>query len=259
MHKPKINKTKHNKTNKINKKTNIKKNKNKTSKTKGGKIIGSGGYGCVFRPALKCKDESSREPNKISKLMKNDYAENEYKEIIQFLPILKKIPNYASYFLVEDITLCKPDKLSEDDLENFKNKCKPLKKLNMTSENINEHLDELQSLNMPDGGINVGDYVDDEKPIDELNQMLIDLLVNGIIPMNQLDVYHADVKESNILVGKDQHARLIDWGLSYKTNGSSVPKIFSKKPLQYNVPFSSILFNTTFVEMYKEFNPEKTM
>jgi len=259
MHKPKINKTKHNKTNKINKKTNIKKNKNKTSKTKGGKIIGSGGYGCVFRPALKCKDESSREPNKISKLMKNDYAENEYKEIIQFLPILKKIPNYASYFLVEDITLCKPDKLSEDDLENFKNKCKPSKKLNMTSENINEHLDELQSLNMPDGGINVGDYVDDEKPIDELNQMLIDLLVNGIIPMNQLDVYHADVKESNILVGKDQHARLIDWGLSYKTNGSSVPKIFSKKPLQYNVPFSSILFNTTFVEMYKEFNPEKTM
>ena len=74
-----------------------------------------------------------------------------------------------------------------------------------------------------------------------------------------MDVYHADVKESNILVGKDQHARLIDWGLSYKTNGSSVPKIFSKKPLQYNVPFSSILFNTTFVEMYKEFNPEKTM
>ena len=36
-------------------------------KTKGGKVIASGGYGCVFSPALKCKGSSKRENNKITK------------------------------------------------------------------------------------------------------------------------------------------------------------------------------------------------
>jgi len=83
--------------------------------------------------------------------------------------------------------------------------------------------------------------------------MLIDLLKNGIVPMNKLDVYHADVKESNILVGSDNKARLIDWGLSAKTNGDEIPNIFQRKPFQYNIPFSTILFNETFEYKHKEF------
>ena len=34
----------------------------------GGKVIASGGYGCVFNPALRCKGKN-RVKNKISKLM----------------------------------------------------------------------------------------------------------------------------------------------------------------------------------------------
>ena len=250
----KINKT----TNKTNKTTNKTNKRNKTRKHKnisGGKVIGSGGYGCIFRPALKCKNESSlsnKSSKQITKLMTIKHANYEYEEITQFIPFLQKIPNYKNYFIIDDITLCEPTKLTESDLENFK-KCKALKKKNITKQNINEHLDELLALNLPDGGIDVGDYVDDNKSIPELNKMLINLLKYGIIPMNLLYIYHCDVKGSNILIGDDNQARLIDWGLSAKTNGSTIPKIFSRKPLQYNIPFSSILFNDTFTQMYKEF------
>ena len=38
-------------------KTRKNQRKNLYSKLKGGKVIGSGGFGCIFRPALKCKIE----------------------------------------------------------------------------------------------------------------------------------------------------------------------------------------------------------
>jgi serine/threonine protein kinase len=229
------------------------KRKNKTTKNKkGGKAIGSGGYGCVFRPALKCKD-SHRENGKVSKLMKEKHAIHEYKEITHFLPILKKIPNYKNYYIVDDITMCKPDELNEEDLDDFTKKCKALRKMEITKENINDNLERLSIINIPDGGIDVGDYVEAEMSTSKLNYMLIDLLKNGIIPMNKKDVYHGDVKESNILVGTDNRAKLIDWGLSAKTDGEEIPNIFQRKPFQYNIPFSTILFNETFEYKHKEF------
>jgi hypothetical protein len=38
----------------------------------GGKVIGSGGYGCVFRPALRCNGTRKRASKTISKLMLNN-------------------------------------------------------------------------------------------------------------------------------------------------------------------------------------------
>ena len=43
----------------------------KNYRNKGGKVIASGGYGCVFDPALKCEGSSKRDSNKISKLILN--------------------------------------------------------------------------------------------------------------------------------------------------------------------------------------------
>ena len=33
---------------------------------KGGKVLASGGFGCVFTPALKCEGTRTREKNKVS-------------------------------------------------------------------------------------------------------------------------------------------------------------------------------------------------
>ena len=39
---------------------------------KGGKVIASGGFGCIFKPALKCKGKDERAKDGITKLMKKN-------------------------------------------------------------------------------------------------------------------------------------------------------------------------------------------
>jgi hypothetical protein len=45
----------------------------------GGKPLASGGFGCVFKPALKCKDKNKERKltNQVSKLMLKKYAKKE--------------------------------------------------------------------------------------------------------------------------------------------------------------------------------------
>ena len=235
-----------------------------TKKQKGGKIIASGGFGCIFKPSLKCENSETRENNKISKLMTTKNATDEFKQISKFNTVLNTVPNSSKYFLLEDFTLCKPDKLTNNDLINYTKKCKPLKKKGITSKNINQSLDKILSLNMPDGGIDVEKFIDKNvvnkftsSNIAKLNNSLIELLINGIIPMNKLNVFHCDIKDSNVLV---QHVetglstRLIDWGLSIiHSSDQGIPRKLYRRPFQHNVPFSSVLFNKVFLESYSDF------
>lgn len=228
---------------------------------RGGKIIGSGGFGCIFKPALKCENSIKPSPNNISKLMTKKNATDEYQMIQRFKQVLKVIPNYTDYFLLNDFTLCKPDTLTKEDLINF-DKCKPLNKKELTSKNINQSLNEVLSLNMPYGGVDVEDFIDNSfvsntsQQFIQLNNSLIDLLTNGIGPMNKLNVFHCDIKDSNVLVQATEMiftTKLIDWGLSIiQTNREIPPKLY-RRPFQYNVPFSSILFNKDFLTKYNEF------
>uniref|UniRef100_A0A6C0KTT7 Protein kinase domain-containing protein n=1 Tax=viral metagenome TaxID=1070528 RepID=A0A6C0KTT7_9ZZZZ len=244
-----------------------KKNKNKSSKKVGGRVIESGGYGCVFKPALKCKGKE-RIPNQISKLMLKKNAKTEYDDIVKFLPYLKKIPDYEKYFLVYDITTCKPDRLDDEDLEDFDEKCKSLTKKKIKQSTINEerNLRSLMTVNMPYGGLDVGriieenfsqEIIDYEKMID-LNNKLIELFKRGVIPMNdEQHIYHCDLKDSNIIVDDEMNTRVIDWGLSCKYDDeTTVPNILKRRPFQYNVPFSNILFNDMFETSYRVFLTE---
>lgn len=85
------------------------------------------------------------------------------------------------------------------------------------------------------------------------NICLLQLLVKGILKMNMSNYYHYDIKGSNILrtISPTIHStdniktRLIDWGLAFKyTNKDSLPNEIIDRPLQYNIPFSSILFQS---------------
>jgi serine/threonine protein kinase len=223
----------------------------------GGKVIGSGGYGCVFRPALRCNGTRKRASKTISKLMLNKYVKREYMEITKFLPILQKIPSYKNYFIIEGANICQPAPLTRQDLYNFDVKCKVLRKRDINSTNINSNLDKLSSLNLQDGGVELGTYIYSGLSLDgmkDLNMRMIQLLVNGILPMNKYHVYHADIKEANIVVDTSKYVRLIDWGLSmYTANGKNIPSVLQGKPFQYNLPFSIILFNDTFKTMYSTF------
>jgi serine/threonine protein kinase len=226
----------------------------------GGKIINSGGFGCIFKPALKCENATGRLDNQISKLMTNKHTQEEYDLIQKIKNDLHHIPNYQNYFFVDGFTMCKPDKLTTDDLYRYNKKCKPLKKKGITAKTINESLNDISALNMPYGGINFDDYIEDNfvsSNIININNSLISLLRNGIIPMNNSNIFHCDIKPGNVLVNPNESIlipRLIDWGLSVKVlNKNAIPKKLYRRPLQYNVPFSSILFNQELVNRYYDF------
>jgi hypothetical protein len=253
------------------------KNKNKTQRVKniikptsGGKVLTSGGFGCLFKPALKCKNQSKMYHSKqkmVTKLMTTSHAKDEYSQITEFKSILDHIPNYQNYFLVDGFSICEPAELTNNDLKDFDDNCTALKKKDITANNINQNLNKILALNMPDGGIDVDDYIfkvtnksNLVEVYTELNISLINLLVNGIDPMNKAQLYHCDVKGSNILVSETQDegmkTRLIDWGLSvYRKNESntSISDNLDRRPFQFNVPFSVILFNKKFIEKYKLF------
>ena len=233
----------------------------------GGEPIASGGYGCVFKPALLCKNSLGKRPlGKITKLMSKKYAEREYNEIMRFQKILSSIPNYTRYFLLNDFTLCEPAPLTKEDLNNF-DKCRALKKDGINEKNINQSLDKIMALTMPDGGIAVDDYIrktTNYRDFITLNNTLIELLNKGIVPMNRKHIYHSDIKDSNVLVkiteqnhhhqNSELYTRLIDWGISVEYQpGTKFPYLWTNRPFQFNTPFSMILFTDLFREKYADF------
>jgi hypothetical protein len=221
---------------------------------KGGKVIGAGGFGCVFSPALKCKNKS-RKVGQISKLMMSKDVDDEYDFIQKFTTILSTVPHYERYYLLNNITTCEPDKLTQEDLQDYQ-KCSTLIDENITSKNINNSLNKVEVLNMPYGGIEVANFIKesklDEQILQKLNESLIDLLLNGIIPMNNKKVYHCDIKDSNVLADKLSTCRLIDWGLSNIYDHNLITTL-SRRPFQFNMPYSIIMFNSDFQKNYYDF------
>jgi serine/threonine protein kinase len=237
-------------------------NENNKKNNVGGKVLASGGFGCVFTPALKCEGETKRATGKISKLMSDKHATEEYEEINKLNEKLNKIRNYEDYFLLYDATLCRPAKLAITDLTEFTNKCTALPKDNITRKNINQNLDKVMSLNLPNGGLPVDDFIYENGTLEKLydvHNALVKLLKKGVIPMNKKFIFHCDIKDSNVLIDDRESilkARLIDWGLSTEYvpfHDEPFPKSWRNRPLQYNVPFSVIIFSDSFVEKYTKY------
>ena len=229
---------------------------------KGGKVLASGGFGCVFSPALKCQGETKQTKGKISKLMSEKHAIEEYEEIVSIKTKLDKIKNYGDYFLINDATLCKPAPLTTSDLTDFSSKCSALPKDKITKSNINSNLDKLMSLNIPNGGLPVDDYIYDNGSLEklyEIHNSLVKLLKKGVVPMNNKNIYHCDIKDSNVLLddtSSDLKARLIDWGLTTEYvpfENNPFPKTWRNRPFQFNVPFSVIIFSDSFIEKYTKY------
>ena len=224
-----------------------------------GQAFTSGGFGCVFKPALKCKGEKKRTDG-VSKLMSVKNANEEFQELNKFTPIISTIPNYENYFLLKDINICQPAELTKSDLNKFNSVCSNFYKKGYSEEGLNYQTSLFRIINMPYGGKSIDMLINSKKTFDSqdiniLNNSLIKLLYKGIIPMNERNLYHLDVKDSNILFSeKDNFCRLIDWGLSgLSTKKEVVPEIMKDRVIQYNVPFSNILFSDDFYKSYTKF------
>jgi len=215
---------------------------------KGGQVIGAGGYGCVFKPALKCEGSNNRTTG-ISKMLSNKDADEEWKEILNVKKIILKIANNDRYFLLGDMNICKPNLLSDNDKKNMEI-CNSLSRTGLNAKNINSNLRKVKIINMPDGGKDIHEiFSKNTVKFEILNASLIDLLKNGIIPMNKLGLFHNDLKGENILY-KDENSRIIDWGLASIQKTNNIPSVITNRVVQYNLPYSSILFNNYFHKWY---------
>ena len=251
----------------------------KTQKIKkGGAAIAAGGFGCVFNPPLQCSNGNIVDGTYVSKLMANKYAKDEILEIDKVKRVIASLrPETRKYFLIDDSFVCKPLNMTKYDLVGFNAKCQGA--IGVRSEDINNPVNKkkLSILQMKNGGGTVHDYIMSllnsiniaafHAKFVELNNLMIGLLENGIVPLNQVDYNHFDIKSDNILINTTTNPpelSIIDWGLSAENTKKKVSKTAS--PMVYNLPYSLILLGPnapTYIKtMYNQFkiaNPNNTV
>lgn len=212
----------------------------------GGAMIDSGGFGCVYRPALRCAKSRKRHSG-ISKLQLKKDAISEYKVMKSILRDLKHIPNYKNFFIL-DVTKCTPNNLTAADKRDMD--CRPLQRRNITTKNINKKLHNLVSLQLEDGGPTMKTVIRNITTFEDLlytHKALVHFFSNGLLPMNEAGIVHGDLKLSNILLKK--YARLIDWGFTYNTNTKY--DVHRVNWFHFNLPFAvCFLGKHAFIDAY---------
>jgi len=218
----------------------------------GGKIIASGSYGCVFYPTLKCYEKQNTKNNEVSKLMERRHAIKEFYISNSIKNIVQRIPRYKNYFIFSD-NFCSIKNLTPQDLVNF-NTCSIFVNHGITKETLPSVLDNFVILNQPYAGVEISDFI--TKNINRMSKFIIasiQLLVKGIMPMNNLGVYHFDLKSNNILINKSG-LKIIDWGLSQI---SPTINDLSSNRFVFNQPFGGVVFSEKFRKYYIQTTPDK--
>ncbi len=199
-------------------------------KQTGGAYLGEGGYGCVFRPNISCKEGkySEKDSKYISKIMPEDHGEEEF-EVFRRLNI-RKIDTKQKYLIYalekcdipedldeEDIYRC--DKLRET-VDNFSSKSRRDKQ-----EMVTNASETYTNLIQPYGGktlkaIRTNSLTMQKKKYECKDYVLMYLdLLKAILVLNQNNLCHRDIKYDNIVVSEinDRYsAKLIDFGLAEK-------------------------------------------
>jgi serine/threonine protein kinase len=217
-------------------------------------VIDEGGFGCIIKPALKCKNQKSHKSNMISKLQLSKYSDYEMRQILKIKNMCKKIPNCNNYSIIE-ATSCVPiipknmknktrcalleEKLVSSYLSSTKGKSlktlKPkkgktgLKAITLPYKGVNLHVHILNNVDYS----NTASFI-------EINNSIIDLYQNFIMILNKNNFYHNDIKTLNILVDNDHKYRLIDWGIANK--------IIFTHTFIFNKPYMYILLSNYFLD-----------
>lgn len=208
-------------------------------------MIDSGGFGCIYKPALRCKNNNKRYDG-ISKLQIKKYGLREYKMIKSIEKELKQIPDYTNNYIVK-ITKCTPNTLTREDKKEMD--CYALNKRNITKKNINSNLSKLISIQMEYGGQTLKSAIKNIRTFDEfmiIYQKMTIFYREGLLPMNDIGIIHSDMKLSNLVYG--EYIKLIDWGFTINLNSKFA---IQEKKFHFNLPFSVILLEKgSYVQMY---------
>ena len=247
-------------------------------------VLGEGSYGCVVKPAIKCK-ENIKVNGKVSKLMTLDDAKKELGEY----EFISKIPGYEEYTLPVP-QLCTP-KLSEHGtvLKNIFDQSKPghcrnkrllalhKSKIDNFEAGFSDKKDSFHEkmLGLPDrmiftsllfenGGLDLGKLLDPNKPPILKGQTLkkfltaILKLIRGLHFFRENDILHKDIKLSNIVYKiSTNEIKYIDFGRSTKLStliserNNNEHELDTKKLPNYNLLEYKRTENKKIWEWYK--------
>jgi serine/threonine protein kinase len=192
-----------------------KKGRNQTFK-KGGKKIGSGTYGCVYKPALRCRGNTKRKKNAISKFMKKRHAKSEIRENERIEEL-----DPEGKFHVKIFEVCVPNEPKEGFNENYRENCPKVWNPKKTE------LDKYRLIIERDGGIQINHAI---KELPELKKGVtsrrradwwnrffagMERLFYGVMKMSEAGFIHNDIKTDNVLINPETlEMNFIDFGLS---------------------------------------------
>lgn len=170
----------------------------------GGRLLGSGVYGCTFEPAPRCAGGSvfrtiSGLPA-VGKVTYEDATEelNIGREIMA-LPLAKQ------YFSLPTVS-CKPEEpVADPDA----GRCDAIKTA------AEEHTD-LDMLIMPLGGIEINKWADDLARLTIYYKRIFIHLLEGALIYQNAGIVHNDIHMGNVVVDEMGVARFIDFGLAFK-------------------------------------------
>ena len=198
------------------------------------KLIGKGSYGCVFKPAIKCKKKKyTIHKNKISKVfINNDSSKHELK----INQAVQKISNYKEWAYIWKKG-CTPPKYEE--IKNTSDIKKCLKKIKKKKKDYNK---KSYMLLGHYGGISFSKYCEKLikkstfRTIKEFTKVFLKLfrllhnIFLGISELNKHGISHQDLSNSNIMFKKNQ-CYLIDFGLSCRYTDMKSYKERSRKQI----------------------------
>jgi serine/threonine protein kinase len=175
----------------------------------------SGTYGCVYHPAVGCKNPKSINSllTDPKKLVTKYVSRKEVKDELLIMNTLRKIPNYKKWFTIYNDRVCEELDIDEKDLK----KCHTV-----------EASDKI-GIYMEYGGVSLSDY-----PIKHVDKLFHHLL-KGMLLMHSKNVCHMDIKRPNILFNSN-HPTYIDFGLSIQniTEMHSFTESYMVWPPDYN-------------------------
>ena len=198
----------------------------------GGKLIGQGGYGCIFSPPLICrgdtKPRSLAKSNKLGKMTELSDIKNE----ISASKVLGRFPDSSKYCILAELnTICKPAPMSKQKERALKN-CHALDEFG--SENMMQYELEyggktlkvrLQTTDVP---LSFPFF----RFMDEFLEIGAYLVLHGCI--------HNDLHANNIVLKDNYTPRLIDFGRSYIYTAIDKDVVQELAGVKYNASLSQI-------------------
>lgn len=186
------------------------------------KKIGSGSYGCVYRPPLLCLNDSYLDEKYKNDVMKVMSVENAAVEEMIAAEIRNLDPD-QQYFLPLTGDACQV----RDPQHLIETKCNIYKEGYLTTD--------FEGYFIPYGGETLEHPSSKQMSIHDLLELVVHLL-NGLNLLHSAKIYHLDIKSQNVVINDhDKLPKLIDFGIARTPDNLLIAGPYDKYPLFYNV------------------------